>query len=325
MIVKPSALNILKNLVWYLDEPFSDSSSVPTYYVCQAARQHVTVALSGDGGDEVFAGYTRYLQIDYYRKMGLIPKWIRLGIFKPLTQMLPFIWPGWNYLYALGRVDNGIPINLGIYPYIQEKLYTKDFKRELQNSDPFELTNQILQRAQHLDLVSRYQYLDTHQYLPADILVKVDRMSMANSLEVRSPLLDYNLVEYMATLPVSFKLRNGISKYVFRKLCKKLLPSYVLTKRKQGFAIPKDLWFQKELRTFANEILLDPKTLKRGFFQKDTLMKLLKHHTTGKRDYSTWIWTLIVLEMWFRIFYDQTEKSLWDKSPSGMNDQPPAW
>lgn len=306
MIVKPSAVDILPDLVWYLDEPFGDSSAVPTYYVCRAARQHVTVALSGDGGDEVFAGYTRYLEMNRYRQMEHIPNWIKRDMIRPLVRVLPFTLPGWNYLYALGDMRNGrLPWGLGIYPYIQERLYTPDFQGQLKDCDPFEPTERVLNNVPHLDPISRYQHLDTLQYLPADILTKVDRMSMANSLEVRSPLLDYTLVEYVATLPVSFKLRNGVSKYIFRKLCSRLIPSSVLRKRKQGFAIPKNRWFQNELRTFSEEILLDSKTLARGYFRKDTLKQLLEHHATGQRDYSTWIWCLVILEMWFRIFLDK--------------------
>lgn len=312
MIVKPSALDVLPDLVRHLDEPFGDSSAVPTYYVCQAARQHVTVALSGDGGDEVFAGYRRYQELNRYQQMTRIPAWMRRGLIKPLTDVLPFTWPSWNYLYAMGETGNeGLPHELGLYPYIQEKLYTPDFKAQLYDCNPFALTSRILEHSGHLDTVSRYQYLDTLQYLPADILTKVDRMSMANSLEVRSPLLDYTLVEYMATLPLSFKLREGVSKHMLRKLCRRLLPDSVLTKRKQGFAIPKDRWFQQELRTFAEDLLLDSRTLSRGYFRKESLSRLLKHHATGRRDYSTWIWCLIVLEMWFRLFLDDWQDGHW--------------
>lgn len=311
IVIKPSALDILPNLVWHLDEPFGDSSAVPTYYVCQAARQHVTVALSGDGGDEAFAGYRRYQKVSRHQQMERIPTWIRSGIIKPLTQVLPFTWPGWNYLYALGESKiKGLPYGLSIYPYIQGKLYTPEFIRQLQGYNPFELTEQLLQQVEHLDPISRYQYLDTLQYLPADILTKVDRMSMANSLEVRPPLLDYTLVEYMATLPVSLKLRDNVSKYIFRKFCSQILPPSVLTKHKQGFAIPKDRWFQRELRASAEEILLDTKTLARGYFCKETLKRLLQHHVTGRRDYSTWIWCLIILEMWFRTFVDPDTRRL---------------
>ena len=306
MVVKPAALDILPDLVWYLDEPFGDSSAVPTYYVSRAARQHLTVALSGDGGDEVFAGYMRYQQIAEYQRMQAIPAGVRQRVLQPLAARLPFTWPGWNYLYAMGKMNgSALPYNLGLYPYIQEQLYTPEFQQQLQGDDPFALTEQILSRGEHLDPVSRYQYLDTLQYLPADILTKVDRMSMATSLEVRAPLLDYTVVEYLATLPLSYKLRGGVSKYILRKLSERLLPPSVLAKRKQGFAIPKGRWFQQDLRTFAEELLLSPRTLTRGYVRGDTVRRLLRHHLSGRRDYSTWIWCLIMFEMWCRTFLDE--------------------
>ena len=304
-VVKPSALDILSDLVWYLDEPFGDSSAVPTYYVCRAAREHVTVTLSGDGGDELFAGYRRYLDLGRYERMNKVPGPVRRGLIKPLADLLPFTVPGWNYLYALGnKGEKGHPPGLGIYPYIQSALLSTDLKIKLQNHDAIQSTRQILSETSHLDPVSRFQYLDTLQYLPCDILTKVDRMSMANSLEVRAPLLDYTLIEYVATLPVSLKLRDGISKYIFRKYCRPLLPESVLKKPKQGFGIPKDQWFRTELRQAAQDILLDPKTLQRGYFRKEAIARLLDHHVTGRRDYSTWIWCLIVLEIWHRTFVD---------------------
>ena len=305
VMVTPSTLDVLSDLIWYLDEPFGDSSAVPTYYVCRAAKASVTVALSGDGGDEIFGGYRRYLQLGKYEKINTIPHWIRRLIFKRLADVVPFTKPGWNYLYAIGhRRSKGSPSGLGIYPYLQSKILSKALTHELQNHDAFQYANQVLRHANHLDPVSRLQYLDTLQYLPFDILTKVDRMSMANSLEVRAPLLDYRLVEYLATLPVSFKLINGVTKYIFRKLCEPLLPTSILQKPKQGFAIPKDQWFRTELRQYAQEILLDPKTISRGYFRKDTVTKLLRHHVSGQRDYSSWIWCLIVLEMWHRTFID---------------------
>jgi len=323
MIVKPAALEVLPKLVWHFDEPFGDSSAVPTYYVCQAARQHLTVALSGDGGDEVFAGYIRYRELEQYQRMSRLPRWIRHHLLQPLTGVLPFTWPGWNYLYAMGKMNGGgFPSGFGLYPYIQEQLYSSEFAHALRGCDAFAETEKILRNGDHLDPVSRYQYLDTLQYLPADILAKVDRMSMANSLEVRSPLLDYTVVEYMATLPITFKLRSEVSKYILRKLCGRWLPPATLRKRKQGFAIPKDRWFQQELRTFAEDLLLDRKTLTRGYFRKESLTRLLNHHATGRRDYSTWIWCLIVLEMWHRLFLDegndgQLTGERWKKTDDG--------
>jgi len=307
MIIKPDALHVLPELVWHLDEPFGDSSALATYYVCQAARQHVTVALSGDGGDEVFAGYTLYQDLDRWRRLRRIPRWIRHRVLPPLTRVMPFTWPGWNTLYAAGRVeDDGLAPALGAYPYLHGELYTHDITRALDGHDPLAETRRLRREAAHLDPVSRLQYVDTLQYLPADILTKVDRMSMANSLEVRAPLLDYTLVEYIATLPLTYKLRSGVSKYLLRKVCAPMLPVSTLAKPKQGFAIPKDRWFQGTLRPFAEEILLDRRTLARGYFRKDTLVRLLTHHATGRRDYSAWIWSLIVLELWCRTFVDET-------------------
>jgi len=306
MIVKPAALDVLPDLVWHLDEPFGDSSALPTYYVCQAARQHVTVALSGDGGDEVFAGYTRYQRLDQWRQWRRIPGWIRRGVLAPIGRAMPFTWPGWNSLHAAGRLpDDGLAPCLGMYPYILDELCTQDLKAALAGVDPFAHTRALLAESSELDPVSRAQHLDTLQYLPSDILTKVDRMSMANSLEVRAPLLDHTLLEYVATLPVSLKLRGTVSKYLLRQVAGRMLPASVLTKPKQGFAIPEGRWFRGSLRPFAEDVLLDRRSLGRGFFRRDTVARMLRHHASGARDYSRWIWNLILLELWCRRFLDE--------------------
>jgi asparagine synthase (glutamine-hydrolysing) len=236
-----------------------------------------------------------------------VPGWIQRGLLRPLADRLPFEAPGWNYLYAAGYRDlQRAPTGLDVFfPYIRDRLYTRDTLDRMRTIDVGAESARLMARAAHLDPVSRFQYVDTMQYLPADILVKVDRMSMANSLEVRSPLLDHPVVEYMATLPVAFKLRGGISKYVLRKVAERLLPHAVLTKRKQGFALPADRWFRGDLRQAAAEILLDHQTLSRGYFRKETITRMLKHHAAGHRDYSAWIWCLVVLETWFREYLDE--------------------
>ena len=306
IIVKPSGMDVLPKLVWHLDEPFGDSSAVPTYYVCEAARRHVTVAISGDGGDETFAGYARYLQLDRRPEAARIPAWVRRGLIAPLTSRLPFTTPGWNYLHAVGRhVDGELPLTLGIYPYIQAQLYSRAFAAQVRGLDAFAHTTALQREVSGLDPVSRYQYADTLDYLPNDILVKVDRMSMANSLEVRSPLLDYTLVEYLATLPASLKVRQSLGKHLLRRLVTKWLPESVLAKRKQGFALPKDRWFRHDHRRATEEILFDSRTIGRGYFRPETVRRLLAHHAAGRRDYSNWIWCLVVLELWFRQFIDE--------------------
>jgi asparagine synthase (glutamine-hydrolysing) len=148
------------------------------------------------------------------------------------------------------------------------------------------------------------QWLDTMSYLPDDILTKVDRASMAHSLEVRAPLLDHTLVEFMGTVPSSLKLKGGASKVLFKRLLAKYLPESVLAKRKQGFAVPKGDWFRRELKRTARERLLDPRALARGYFRADAVRDVLRHHEAGRRDYSDWIWCLLVLEEWHRTFID---------------------
>jgi asparagine synthase (glutamine-hydrolysing) len=307
IIVKPAALDVLSEFVWHLDEPFSDSSALATYYVCQAARQHVTVALSGDGGDEVFAGYTTYQQTARWQRLGRIPRWIRRGPLTALSRAIPFDWPGWNALYAAGHIgEDGLPPRAGLYPYIHDELWSDDARAMLKGHDQFAAVRERARASAHLDPVSRLQYMDTLQYLPSDILVKVDRMSMAHSVEVRSPLLDHTLVEYAATLPVSLKLRGTVGKHVLRSVAARLLPPSVLTKPKQGFGIPKDRWFRTDLRGFAEDVLLDRRSLWRGWVRREALERMLRHHATGRRDYGEWIWGLLVLEMWSRLYLDGT-------------------
>ncbi len=304
-IVKPEAIAILPDLVWHYDEPFGDSSAIPTYYVCQMARRNVTVALSGDGGDELFAGYTRYREALSRRSWSLLPSVVRSRLLAPIAETLPPEWPGRNRLYALAHHSPDAPgYGLGIYPYIKESLYTPELSSAIAASDPGEGTCALPREVRSLDLLSRLQYLDTTRYLPDDILAKVDRASMAHSLEVRAPLLDYELVEYAAGIPPALKLQGGTSKYLFKRLLSRLLPDSVFSKPKQGFAVPKGAWFRKELRLAARERLLDGRTLDRGYFRRGAVERLLAHHEAGRRDYSDWIWCLLVLEEWHRTFCD---------------------
>lgn len=303
--VRPSAFEVLPELVWHCDEPFADSSAVPTYYVSRAAREHVTVALSGDGGDEVFAGYTRYQEMRDREGWRRVPRWLGRGVAGSLTRVLPFTTPGWNVLSTIAYLSGRGPIaGIGIYPYIRDILYTDEWREATAACDPQAQVEETLRAVQHLDTVSQLQFLDMHQYLPGDILTKVDRMSMAVSLEVRSPLLDYEVVELMARAPVSLKLRGDVSKYALRRLAAEILPPSTLQKRKQGFALPQGPWFRGRLYQRAEEILLDPRAQGRGYFRPGILRRVLAEHKAGRRDYSTWLWSLIVLEMWHRIFVD---------------------
>jgi len=313
--VRPDAIAILPDLVWHYDEPFGDSSMVPTWYVARMARRHVTVALSGDGGDELFAGYTRYQRALEDRRLDWIPEPLKRRVLAPLAEALPAGAPARNRLYAAAHhsvLTGGY--DLGLYPYIKSWLYAPAMRAEVGNGGgnggaalPAGLTRADLEP---LDLVSRLQWIDTLAYLPDDILTKVDRASMAHSLEARAPLLDYTLVDFMARVPTGLKLRGGVSKYLFRKMLAKRLPEAVFTKRKQGFAVPKGEWFRRDLKTVARERLLDPRTLARGYFRPERIREVLQLHEAGQRDYSDWIWCLLILEEWHRTFMDPATRRI---------------
>ena len=300
--VRPDALSILPSLVWHFDEPFADSSAVPTYYVSQAARREVTVILSGDGGDELFAGYNAYGKADRYAAFKALPAPLR-RVGAGVGGMLPWNAPGRNLLLRLGSLEaherGDVP---ELFPPIKEALYSPEWRRAAAGSDPAAFLRYW--SGAPAGGVSRLQYLDTKVYLPEDILTKVDRMSMANSLETRAPLLDYTVVEFAASIPPDMQARDGRGKYILRKLAARLLPPRILAKKKQGFAIPRAEWFRGELKGFARETLTSERFRKRGYFRPERVEAMLAAHARGGRDYSMWIWSLINFELWLQAFVD---------------------
>ena len=304
MQVKTDAINLLPKLVWHFDEPFADSSAIPTYYVSQMARQRVTVILSGDGGDEMFAGYNSYLKKDDFQHIRTLPSGLRKKMLGPLANALPLHAPGRNalkFMACAGREDGAGA--LGVFPYIKDDLLTGDMRIELQRHR-VQLADSILKNVRFRDKLPRLQYLDARLYLPGDILVKVDRMSMANSLETRAPLLDYRVMEFAAQLPVKLRIQNGTTKYLLKKVLHKHIPAHILYKKKQGFAVPVKDWFATTLNGFTKEILLDNRFIERGLFKAGTVENVLNLHQKGRQDYSTWIWMLLCLELWFLTFVD---------------------
>ena len=305
--VRADAIEILPDLAWHLDEPFGDSSAVPSWYVAKLAAQDVEVVLSGDGGDELFAGYNRYQRALKPKLWGWIPHAVRRGVIGSVATSLPLDWPGRNRLYEIGNVHRDASADwIGIYPYIRERIYSPAMRAELsaKRREGLGVAVEDPPRLRSLDRVSRLQYLDTTRYLPDDILVKVDRTTMAHSLESRAPLLDHVLVSYVATLPSIWKLKDGVSKYLFRRVVQRYLPASILEKKKQGFAIPGESWFRSTLQDHAKERLLDPKALGRGYFDRRVVEQVLTYHAQGQRDFSAWIWCLLVLEEWHRAYVD---------------------
>jgi asparagine synthase (glutamine-hydrolysing) len=304
-IVAPDAVSIVEELAWHYDEPFADSSAVPTYYVSKEARRHVTVALSGDGGDENFAGYRRYLfDRAEQRIRGVMPSPIRrllcggVAAIYPKADWAPRWLRGKTTLenLACSHIEAYFRSVSGIAPSVKEAVLHPDVIRALGGYDSVEVFRQYYGRAGTDDPLSRIQYVDIKTYLTDDILVKVDRASMANSLEVRAPLLDHKLMELAAAIPSGLKLRGQTGKYIFKKALEALLPKDILYRPKMGFAIPMAGWFRRELRDFvADRILSRPDD---GILEQRTVRRLWDEHQRGWRNRSTELWAILMFRLW---------------------------
>jgi len=309
LILDPNLEETLAFLSGMLEEPFGDSTMLPTYYVSRMARQHVTVALSGDGGDELFAGYDRYLVAMERRKFDRIPNWLG-RLYR--DQVHPWVPAGmygknlaWNAsLSARYRYLDDV----SYFPVLhrERSLFSKDFLETASHlPNPLEQWQHYYDRAPANDDLSRLLYLDTKTYLTADILAKVDRMSMATSLEVRVPMLDHEFVEWVAALPVDWKFRTGTRKFILKKLAERLgIPSQLLHRRKQGFQLPLVEWMRDSMKEQYLRILLEPRTLQRGYFKAESVRALINEHTRGRRNRSGLLWRMLVLELWHRNFLE---------------------
>ncbi len=314
-IVQADALSILENLVWHFDEPFADSSAVPTYYVSKLSRERVTVALSGDAGDENFAGYSKYpVDVLEHKVRAWIPEIMRKIVISPLAQVYPqWDWMPW-YLRGKFFLTNVVHSSeRAVFRTVtllteeqQEAMFSQDFKRTVAGYDPFTLVEHFYHKADTSDSLSRIQYVDMKLYLPGDILVKVDRMSMANSLEVRAPLLDHVFMEFVATIPSTLKLKGHEKKYIFKKALTPYLPYEILYRKKQGFSVPLDQWFRNELKDLVQETLLSPRFFNRGFFQPECVSQMWAQHQSGQRNFGINLWTLLMFELWYRRFMENT-------------------
>lgn len=308
MIVDPDIEETLEFLSGMLEEPFGDSSMLPTYHVCRMARKHVTVALSGDGGDELFAGYDRYALAMNRRELNWLPQGVGDFYRHHIHPRVPSGMYGrnraWNVL--LPTRDRYLD-DVSDLPALhrEQGTFSEDFLRTAARlPDPLTAFQNFYDRAPASDTLSRLMYLDVKTYLPGDILTKVDRMSMATSLEVRVPLLDHVFVEWAAAMPAEWKFRKGNKKYVLKKLAERLgIPGEVLHRPKRGFQLPLVDWMRNELKETLG-ILLEPRTLQRGYFRKQAVRTLLNEHMRGRRDRSSILWRMLVLELWHRNFLE---------------------
>ncbi len=308
LIVTPDVCQLVDELVRHFDEPFADQSSIPTYLVSKLAREHVKVVLSGDGGDELFAGYTRYAVEQGRASFARLPRLMRRGLMAPLAAQLPHGARGRNFLHnvALDPAERYLD-NVSTFNALGKRaLYTEDFRRALAGRDTAaEIFRAHGARANAADGVSPLLYLDAKTYLPGDILTKVDRMSMAASLEARVPLLEHKLIEFVSRMPASLKMRGGASKYIFKRAVRGLVPDEILDRPKQGFGVPIGEWINRELRERIRDTFADPRTRARGVFDPAYVDVLLDEHERGRRNHSNALWSLFVLELWQRAFADE--------------------
>ena len=309
-IVEASAYDLLDKLPAIYDEPYSDSSAMPTYRVCELARKHVTVALSGDGGDENFIGYRRYKLLSMEEKLrSLLPASVRrvvfgpLGRFYPKLDWAPRVFRGKTTFQALAR--NSMEAYLhGVSIFPEEgraALYSEAFKRDLQGYRANEVFERYFREQAIADPLRLAQYLDFKTYLPGDILTKVDRASMAHSLEVRVPFLDHEFVCQIANIATTLKLRRGEGKYALKQALRPLLPHDILYRRKMGFAVPLSMWFRGSLRDRMANAVTGKRLKQCGIFDPVYLDRLVHEHQTGKREHGRILWSLLMFDRFLEL------------------------
>ncbi|MFQ5880872.1 MAG: asparagine synthase (glutamine-hydrolyzing) [Candidatus Methylomirabilales bacterium] len=312
-IVRPDATTILPKLIWHYNEPFADSSAVPTYCLAQMTRDHVTVALNGDGGDENFAGYDRYvanqLACRYERLPASLRRLLKWGIgLLPRGHPKSLPYRAHRFFEAVSEEPRRRYARW-ITHFNENRrigLYAADFAETMRPLDPLGLLMEQYAASDAADFVDATLDVDVGTYLPDDLLVKVDMATMAHALEARSPFVDHQLMEFVARLPSRFKLRGRTQKYLFKRAARGLLPPAVRRRRKMGFGVPIDRWLRHELREMSYDILLAHRAIGRGYFNKDEVQRLLDEHTQGKASWHYLLWNLLMLELWHRLFIDQS-------------------
>lgn len=312
----PDVMHVLPKLVWHYGEPFADQSAVPSLYLADATRRHVTVALTGDGGDESFAGYSRYFPAVVADRLSWIPDPVANTVASVAAVAAGGSSRGRRLARRARTLANSIAFDVdGRYTWMRSylseadrlALYTEDFRAELARGGPRSAPNVIPQAVRDSDAPSTLERMldaDVNTYLPSDLLVKVDIATMAHSLEVRSPLLDHEFMELVATLPAAHKLRGRTTKVALKNALRAWVPGHILDRPKMGFGIPLADWLRGPLRQLPEEVLLDERSLGRGLFRELALRSLIDDHLDGTADNSSKLWALLQLELWFRTYID---------------------
>ena len=311
-VVKPDALAILDDLVSHFDEPFGDSSAIPMWYVSELARRHVTVVLSGDGGDELFGGYDHYFP---HRRVAAFDRWSPPGaraIAAAVWPWLPHGVRGKNFLRRVARDEQGRYLDdMGYFqPDEKQSLVTGDLRRRIGNAEATAAARARFERFAHLPWHSQMMHFDFETYLPEDILTKVDRMSMAHSIESRVPLLDNDVVDFAARIPAALKIRDGRRKHILKEAAAGLLPAHILDRRKQGFAVPLGGWFRGGIRELFSDVLLSARARQRGYFDVPFIERLVDEHVSGRREHTLRLWALVIFELWHRQYLDERKSAV---------------
>ena len=311
-VVVPSAIEILPELVRHYGEPFADESAIPSFYLSRLAREHVTVALNGDGGDESFAGYNRYAGNAYAARLDRLPLSFR-RLVASAAALVPASSDPASVRNRLKRLAETLPLSVPdryarymscLSAERRAQLYTPEYRERVGESLAPDVMRSAWEAHGGQHVVDTLLEADVETFLPGDLLVKMDIATMAHGLEARSPFLDHELMEFAASLPVPLKLSGREKKVVLRDAVAEWLPRDLLDRPKQGFGVPLARWLRQDLREFACEVLLDPASLDRGYFRGPAVEQLLRTHIEGREDLSSQLWTLLFAELWHREFVD---------------------
>lgn len=301
-IVEPESMSLLPKLVYAYDEPFADSSAIPTYYVSKLARKYVTVVLSGDGGDELFAGYDVYKHLKqiYSNPLNFKSPILNKFIWGNVHRLIPDHGKGKTTTYYYSKDKKLIPAHLSVWSRTERKrlLVNYGFIDHTNVSENFK--ERILKKRPDYDFISNMQSLDMQTYMVDSVLTKVDRASMLNSLEVRVPLLDHKFAELSFKIPWNLKFNHGNQKYIFKKAMTPYLPSSILNHPKQGFSVPLEFWFKDDLKEYVNDTLLSENSKLSRFLNKKYVTEIIHKNQKGTKDFSSRIWPLVFFEEWLK-------------------------
>lgn len=303
-IIKPDARKELEQLVEQYEEPYADPAALPTYCMSREVKKEVTVVLNGDGGDENFAGYRAYAAYVWDKKFfHQWPQWIR----KSAARLTPKSFDRMDRFFAhpdRSPEERWLQYVCFFTEDERSELYTPERREQFQNESTSKHLANYFNASHSNDALDRVLFTDTSTHLPDNLLTKVDMATMAFGVESRSPFLDHRFMELAASMPSHLKLRGTQGKFILKKAFSKEIPHDILHRPKKGFDLPLDEWFRTELNSYAHDVLLSPKAMQRGWFQKEKLEKLFKQHTQGERDYGRQLWTLLMLELWFQHYVD---------------------